>query len=204
MSSYLITSFCWIVVTTVVTWINDFRRLCGRADGTWRQRHSIHIPLSRTISARYCIPSLSRTKLQSLPDSLSIVMTVFTGLTFRVLCFFHYETCCRIRKRTANAERKGKHVWTAWNRQIPVGLRLLACWDCVFELCRRHVCLSLVSVVCCEIVVFVWGRSLVQRSPTECGVSGCDRETSTMKRLANWGCCCIGGGGAFVKSKYVL
>ena len=118
----------------------------------------------------------------SLPDSLSIVMTAFTGLTFRGLCFFDDETCCRIRDGTADAERKAKHVWTAGNRPIPVGLRPLACWDCVFEPCRRHGCLSLVSVVCCEIDVSVWGRSLAQRSPTECGVSGCHREATTMKR----------------------
>jgi hypothetical protein len=160
----------------------DFGRLCGPGGWSWRQRHSIHIPLSRTISARYCIPSLSRTTLQSLPDSLSIVMTVFTGLKFRGLCFLDYETCCRIRDGTADVERKAKHVWTAWNRPIPVGLRPLACWDCVFEPCRRHGCLSLVSVVCCEIEVSVLDRSLVQRSPTDCGVSECDREASTMKR----------------------
>jgi hypothetical protein len=36
-----------------------------------------------------------------------------------------------------------------------------------------HGCLSLVSVVCCQIEVSVTGWSLVQRSPTECGVSEC-------------------------------
>ena len=40
------------------------------------------------------------------------------------------------------------------------------------------------SVVCCQVEVEVSasGRSLVQRSPTDCGVSECDREASTMKR----------------------
>jgi hypothetical protein len=33
-------------------------------------------------------------------------------------------------------------------------------------------CMSVVSVVCCQ----------VQRSPTECGVSGCDRESLIMRR----------------------
>jgi hypothetical protein len=36
--------------------------------------------------------------------------------------------------------------------------------------------LSLVNVVCCQVEVSVTGRSLVQRSPTECGVSECDRK----------------------------
>jgi hypothetical protein len=43
---------------------------------------------------------------------------------------------------------------------------------------------SLVSVVCCRVlVVSATGLSLVQRSPTEYGVSECDREDSTMRRL---------------------
>jgi len=41
---------------------------------------------------------------------------------------------------------------------------------------------SVVSVVCCQAVVPATGRSLVQRSPTERGVSECDLETSTMRR----------------------
>jgi hypothetical protein len=43
------------------------------------------------------------------------------------------------------------------------------------------VCLSLVSVVCCQVEVAASGLSLAQRSPTACGVSECDRETSTMR-----------------------
>jgi hypothetical protein len=38
------------------------------------------------------------------------------------------------------------------------------------------VCLSVVSVVCCQVEVSATGRSLVQRIPTECVVSECDRE----------------------------
>jgi len=34
-----------------------------------------------------------------------------------------------------------------------------------------HVCLSLVSVVCCQIEVSATGQSLVQRSRTDCDVS---------------------------------
>jgi hypothetical protein len=38
------------------------------------------------------------------------------------------------------------------------------------------------------------GRSLVQRSPTECGVSVCDREVSIMRRpCPNNGCCAVAG-----------
>jgi hypothetical protein len=39
--------------------------------------------------------------------------------------------------------------------------------------------MSVVSVVCCcQVEVSATGWSLVQRSPTECGVSECDREAS--------------------------
>ena len=34
-------------------------------------------------------------------------------------------------------------------------------------------CLSVVSVVCCQVDVSATGRSLVQRSRTDCGVSLC-------------------------------
>jgi hypothetical protein len=43
-------------------------------------------------------------------------------------------------------------------------LRSIACWDCGFESRRRHGCLSVVSVVFCQVVVCATGRSLVQRS----------------------------------------
>ena len=42
--------------------------------------------------------------------------------------------------------------------------------------------LSLVSVVFCQVEVPATGRSLVQKSPTECGVSEYDLETSTTRR----------------------
>ena len=43
-------------------------------------------------------------------------------------------------------------------------------------------CPSLARVMCCQVEVSVTGRSLVQRSPTECGVSECDLKTSTVRR----------------------
>jgi hypothetical protein len=43
---------------------------------------------------------------------------------------------------------------------------------------RGHGCLSVVGVVCCQVEVSATGWSLVQRGPTDCGVSECDREAS--------------------------
>jgi hypothetical protein len=62
-------------------------------------------------------------------------------------------------------------------RSKSVGLRPFACWDCGFKSHRGHGCLSLVSVVCCQVELSATGWSLVQRSPTEC-----DTEASTMRR----------------------
>ena len=49
------------------------------------------------------------------------------------------------------------------------------------------------SVVCCQVEVSATGRSLGQRSPTECGVSDCDREASIVRRpWPTRGCCAMG------------
>jgi len=41
--------------------------------------------------------------------------------------------------------------------------------------------MSLVSVVCCQVEVSETSRSLIQRSPTVCGVTEFDLETSTTR-----------------------
>jgi len=57
------------------------------------------------------------------------------------------------------------------NCKSGVGLRPLACWDRGFESHRGHGCLSVVSVVFCQVEVSATDWSLVQRSPTDCGAS---------------------------------
>ena len=61
-----------------------------------------------------------------------------------------------------------------------MGLKPLAGWDYGFESHMGHGCLALLSAVYCQ--VSATGRSLVQRSPTECGMSECNLETSTIRR----------------------
>ena len=46
---------------------------------------------------------------------------------------------------------------------LGLGLRLLACWECEFEFRRGHGCR--------QVVVPATVRSLVLKSPAECGVS---------------------------------
>ena len=70
------------------------------------------------------------------------------------------------------------HVFTVLSKytsrsQWPRGLRPLAWWDWWFESHRRHGCVSVVSVVCCQVEVSATGWSFVQRSPTDCGASLC-------------------------------
>jgi len=84
------------------------------------------------------------------------------------------------------------YLWRQW-----LGRQRLwnsaVCWGCGFEYRWRHGCLCLVSVVCCQIQVFATGWSFVQKSPTECGVSECHRESSTTRRpWHNGGCCAVG------------
>jgi hypothetical protein len=74
-----------------------------------------------------------------------------------------------------------------------VGLRPLACWDSCFESHLEHGCLSLVSVVCCYVENPASGWSLVQMSPTLCGVPECDRDASIMRRpWPSRDCCAMG------------
>ena len=69
------------------------------------------------------------------------------------------------------------------------GLLPLACWYRGLESFRGHGGLFVVSAVCFQVEVSVSGWSLVQRSPTECGVSEYDHEASIMRRPWSTGGC---------------
>jgi len=61
-------------------------------------------------------------------------------------------------------------------------VRMLPCRNYGFESRRVDGSVSLVSIVRCQMEVSASDRPHVQRSPTECGVSQCDHEASTMSR----------------------
>ena len=67
-----------------------------------------------------------------------------------------------------------------------LGLRPLVGWDCGFESRRRHGCLSLVNVACCQVQVSATGRPLprgVLASVCVCVcVCVCDRKNSHRSR----------------------
>ena len=58
--------------------------------------------------------------------------------------------------------------WPRGLRRGSLAVRLLGLW---VRIPPGRGCLSLVSVVCCQVEISASGWSLVQRSPTECGVS---------------------------------
>ena len=60
--------------------------------------------------------------------------------------------------------------WPRGLRHRPAAARLLRFG---FESHRGHGCLSVVSVMCCQVEVSATGWSLVQRSPNDCGASLC-------------------------------
>jgi len=72
--------------------------------------------------------------------------------------------------KCATADPSGRAVY---------GVRLRP--NCGFESRQGHGCLSLMRVVCYQVEVSELGCSLIQRSPTECRVSECDREASITK-----------------------
>jgi hypothetical protein len=71
--------------------------------------------------------------------------------------------------------------------QYPRGLRCGSSAPHVLGLWVRippeHGGFSFASIVCCQVEVSASGRSLVQRSPTVCGVSECDLEVSILRTL---------------------
>ena len=77
---------------------------------------------------------------------------------------------------------------------IPVAARFksITFWVWGFESRRELESLSFVIVVCCQVDVYRLDWSLLQRSPTECDVSECDREASIMRRpCPTRGCCAM-------------
>jgi hypothetical protein len=97
--------------------------------------------------------------------------------------------------KTANRKQvPWKSIKQDWHQAepVPVAVRFQA-WVCSRSIAGiagnassntpgGHACLSLVSVVCCQVEVSASGWSLGQKSPTECGVSECNREASIMRR----------------------
>jgi hypothetical protein len=84
-------------------------------------------------------------------------------------------------------------VRSQWPRDLRLGSAAARLLGLRVRIPPGHGYLSLVIVVCCQVGLSALGWSLVQRSPTECGVSECDREASIMRRpWLTRGCCVMG------------
>ena len=93
-------------------------------------------------------------------------------------CWYYIYIYIYSRSQWSQGLRHG----SAFSRLL--GLRVL--------ILQGHGCLPLVSVLCCQVEFSASGWSLVQRSPTECVVSECNREASIMRRpYLTRGCCAM-------------
>ena len=182
----------------------------------WLYKHSgftsfisIIFPLSAAVYMKVTISAVNRSLRGSWFD---LVLAAFSsGLVLHQRAQLHYratggETRTRpsikpslslpfsARSRPCKAKTKshidGRLLWHCGivaSVFQGVGLRSLACWDCWFESQWRHRWMSLVSVVFCQVGFPTTGRSLVQRSPTEYGVSECAREPAIVRRGGLYG-----------------
>jgi hypothetical protein len=90
-----------------------------------------------------------------------------------VLCLFYCDVAPEMWLFSPFIYGKNRQSRFQW----PSGLRRGSAADRLLRLLVRippgHGCFSVVSVVCCQVEVSATGWSLVQRSPTDCGVSLC-------------------------------
>ena len=93
---------------------------------------------------------------------------------YRVLLIVWW--CERI--RTFGRRKYWKHYKNKlpilWPRGLRRGFAAARLLELRFQIPLGDGCLSFVSVVCCQVEVSATGRSLLQRSPTECFVCVCD------------------------------
>ena len=92
---------------------------------------------------------------------------------------------CAANGHISTAKKLSLHILKTrfrWPCSLRRGCAAACLLDCEFEFRGGHGGLSVLSVVCRQVEVSASACSLAQRSPTDCGVSVCDLETSTMRR----------------------
>lgn len=108
----------------------------------------------------------------------STILEVQTSGCHASLIMFVLHNNVKVFRKTVCLGQYNPNGCVVWG----MGLQSITCWNCRFKFHRGHGCLSSVSDVCCQAEVSASGRSLVQSSPTECGVSECDYLASVMRR----------------------
>jgi len=144
-----------------VTWVNNSRycKIQSSAPNDGRKHRPKHVQLTWNNKLIYIVHLVGY--LHNCSTMHGFVNVKFTHT------MSNYTTS---QKKKANPSHK----------PVPVAARSKAyiCgrsggWDHGFESHRWHGCLSVVSVVCCQVEVSATGWSLVQRSPTDCVASLC-------------------------------
>jgi hypothetical protein len=108
-----------------------------------------------------------------------------TDWSIRIFHCRHFWFFCRY-KKLRNTVTKCRSQWPRGLRRGSAAARLLGLRVRI----APGAWMSVVSVLCCAVDISASGRSLVQRSPTECGVSESDREASILRRPWPTGSCC--------------
>ena len=90
-------------------------------------------------------------------------------------------------------EKQSGSVRTVTLFQWPSVLQPLAWWDCDFESHQGYGCLSIVSVMCCQVEVYCVGLITRPEKSYRVGFE-CDREASIVRRSQPTRGCCVFGG----------
>ena len=93
----------------------------------------------------------------------------FLSLKF---CRCYFDPLCKIREHITDFQLLfliyGRSQWPRGLRRVSAATHLLGLWVRIPP--GAWICLSVVSVVCCQVEVFESGWSLIQRNHTNCGV----------------------------------
>jgi len=108
------------------------------------------------ISSGYSLCNILNSPILPLPQTKLVPWAHLFLDTFHLFCFPNV--------------RDRRSQWLRGLRRRSAAARLLRLW---VRIPPGHGCLSVVSVVCCQVEVSATSWSLVRRSPTNCGASLC-------------------------------
>ena len=106
----------------------------------------------------------------------------YPGPSFDGIALIPSQGCCFYSINCTWADPSDRAVWD-------MDLLPLACCDCGFESLWGMDVSLFWELYLFQVEASESGRSIVQRDPTECCVSECDREASIMRRPWPTGCC---------------
>ena len=159
-------SCCWILMSTVQIRPAAWYTISPRSVSSF-----VSDPVGQSVGFKVQ-RSVERTVVRYVNKSIRPFTSMLDVLYFLVCCMFRPSSSVsydhpNCRSRWPRGLRRGSAATRLLGMRVRIPPRA---W------------ISLLSVVCFQVEVSATGRSLVQRSPTDCGVSEYDREASIMKR----------------------